>query len=283
MKESFKNIIIPVNFSESAANALKTGIAMCKRHGAVLHLLHIKENSHLVFPPGKNPRILEMVLEAEVATLNRLESQANMIMAQNNIVCFYHTAEGPYYQTIPSKAKDLYCDLIIIEKNHSGSGFSLLKTNSIYKVLEHSGCAILTVPHERAYLDFKNVLIPVRPLRAGLEKLGITLPIIKKNNSSVLLFSTQNPEMKKEERQTVDTLMKKADQLMSKDDVQVEKELNVARDMAREVVRKAVEKKSDLIVITATLKKGLKAFFTRDYTQKVIEDSPVPVLSVKIA
>ena len=283
MKDSFKNIIIPLNFSESSANALKTGIAMCKRHGAMLHLLHIKENKNLVFPPCKNPLILEMVLEAEVATLSRLESLAQRITAQHNIVCFFHTAEGPYYQAIPSKAKDLYCDLIIMEKNHSGKGFSLLKTNSICKVLEHANCAVLTVPHERAFPDFKNVLIPVRPLRAGLEKLRTTLPIIKKNKSSVLLFSAQKPEMKKEQRQTVDTLMQKADQLISKDDVRVEKELNVAKDMAREVVKKAIEKKSDLIVITATLHKGLKAIFTRDYTQKVIEDSPVPVLSIKIA
>lgn len=280
MEESFKNIIIPVNFSGACENALNTGISMCKRHGAVLHLLHIKEGINLVFPPGKNPQILEMMLHAEVSMLDKLELQANTIMARHNIVCFYHLAEGPYYKAISTKAEDLHCDLIIIQKNSSGTGVCL-KTNSIYKVLKHSGCAVLTVPRERAYLEFKNVLFPVRPVPAGLEKLSTTLLIIRKNNSSVLLFSPLKPPMKKEERETVDSLMQKAGQLMSKDNVPVQKELQEARDTAKGVVEKAIEKDADLIVITATMKKTFKDIFIRDYTQKVIEDSPVPVLSVK--
>lgn len=256
---------------------------MCKRHGAVLHLVHLKEDTNLVFPPGKNPQILEMVLEAELAVVDRLESQANKIMEENEIVCFYHTAEGPYYKTISSKAKDLQGDLIILEKNRSGTGFSLVKKNSIYRVLRYSGCAVLTVPYEQVFLNFKNILFPVRPLRSALEKLYTTLPIIRKNDSKVLLFSPLKPELEKEERQTVNELMQRADQIMSEDKVPVERELKVAHDLAREVVKKAIEKKSDLIVITAIISKGIKAAFTRDYTQKVIEDSPVPVLSVKTA
>ena len=64
--------------------------------------------------------------------------------------------------------------------------------------------------------------------------------------------------------------------------VQLERDMGATSGSAAVVVEKAIEKKSDLIIITASITKGVKSFFTSNYTEKVMNNPFVPVLSVKL-
>lgn len=280
--KDIKNILIPINFSDNSENAIRTGIAMCNRHGSVLHLLYIKEQNNFAIPPGKNSQLLRIILEAETELQNTLESQAKTIQRDHHINCFYHTAEGSFNPTVATIARDFYCDLIIIEKARNSQSFNFLKNNSVYKLLSEVTCPILSVPPLKTQSDFKKILLPVRPLHKGLQKLEIALPIISKNNSNVLLFGFVRQNKQDHDSEIINELIQKAKLLMRKDRINFEKEIKLTEDTAREVIGKAVEKKSDLIIITASIKKGLKSFFVRDYTKRVIDSSPIPVLCVKI-
>ncbi len=139
----------------------------------------------------------------------------------------------------------------------------------------------MTIPTEKKYLNFKKILFPLRPATSGLDKFEIALPIIKRNKSKVLLFAPIQDNKTAIELETANDLINKADHLMRKGNVFHENEINVTQDMALEVVKKAIEKKSDLIIISASIKKGLISLFTQNYTEKVINNASVPVLSVK--
>lgn len=255
---------------------------MCKRHKAALHLLFVKEENTFVYPPGKNPKLLEMILAADHATQNQLERKAKEIERDSEISCFYHTAEGPVHKAVARKATDFYCDLILLEKNSTNGFFSLLKKNSVYKILKEVSCPVLTIPSRKKALSFKKVLFPIRPLTLGLDKLEVALPIIKQNRAKVTLFSPVQKNKHSEELDIVNDLVDKADYHLSVHNVDFEKEMNFTNDKAAEVISKAVEKGSDLIIISATLNKGLSMLFQRDYTEKIVDSSPVPVLSVKL-
>lgn len=279
---SFKNILVPLNFSDSSDNAVKTAIAMCKRHNATLHLLQVKKENNFVFPPGKNADVLAMTLEANKSELDDLESQAKAIERENSITCFYHTAEGSFYSAVSNTVEDFYCDLLILEKPSDSQIYTLIKRHSIINMIDHVKCPVLTVPGKRKYLNFKNVLLSIRPVLSGMDKFDMALPIIKKNGSKVLLFAPIGYKKKKTDLLTIKDLFNKADSLISHENLDAEKEINFTHDSAQEVVNKAVQTNSDLIVITATVKKGLMAFFTRTFTERIIANSPVPVLSVKL-
>lgn len=280
MNKTIRNILVPINFSNSSEGAISTGIAMCKRHQAVLHLLHVKKESMFVYPPGKNARIASLALEAEVARLDQLELQAQRIQRENNISCFYHLGNGHFHNAVAEIAEDFYCDLIIVEKSRHSGFFYFFNSNNAYKILKQAKCPVLTIPTEKKYLNFKKILFPLRPSTSGLDKFEIALPIIKRNKSKVLLFAPiqdNNTAILK----TANDLINKADHLMKKGNVFHENEINITQDMALEVVKKAIEKKSDLIIISASIKKGLISLFTQNYTEKVINNASVPVLSVK--
>lgn len=280
--KAFKDILIPVNFSESSDHAIRTGVEMCKRHQTALHLLFVSQEHNLAIPPGKNAGVFEMAVAAKVALQDEMEAQAKRIEQEHSIDCFFHTAEGVFHTAVAETADDFRCELIILQKSGSKGIFEMGQTSRIYKIIKHAACPVLTIPAKKPVLNFRKVLFPVRPLVSALEKLDVALSIIKKNHSRVLLFSAVNKRNQAAEIPLVNELTNRACYQMGINDIDIEKELNVADDMAREVVNKAVERKSDLIIITATIKKGLKALFYKNYTEKVISSSPVPVLSVKL-
>jgi nucleotide-binding universal stress UspA family protein len=44
-------VLVPIDFSPVSLNALETAIAICKRQLATLTLIHVVENTYVLFPP----------------------------------------------------------------------------------------------------------------------------------------------------------------------------------------------------------------------------------------
>ncbi len=103
MLRSINNIFIPVNFSEASDSAIYTGIAMCKRHHAALHLLYVESENTFIYPPGKKPGVSILMLEREMDRLNQLEAQAKRIGRENDIDCFFHTGKGVFPKVLATK------------------------------------------------------------------------------------------------------------------------------------------------------------------------------------
>jgi nucleotide-binding universal stress UspA family protein len=282
MTKAIKNIFIPVNFSDTSDSAIYAGIAMCKRHHAALHLLHIETEKECLYLYGKKLWLSIGSLEREVTRLNQLEAHAKRIRMESNIECFFHTGKGVFHEVLATKSKDFYGDLIILQKGNS-SWFDAIKRHSLSKILKNVGCPVLTIPAGKWSLSFKNIFFPLRPIFPGIKKLEAALPIIQRNKARVSLFAAWNPLKEKTTIRTASMLMQKADNILSRHHITVEKEISSTADVAKEVVRRAVEKDSDLIVISASVKKGFASIFTRSYTEKVIDSSPIPVLSVLVS
>lgn len=278
MQKDIKNILVPVNFAYSSENSIATAVAMCKRHNAILHLLYVTEGKHLLMV-GKHYGTLEMAIAAEVAVQDKLELQAKEIANSNQITCFFHTTSGPFYEAVAKKVTDLYIDLLVIEKPASSGLFEFRTGHDVYKMLSSAGCPVLSVPDEAAALNFKRVLFPLRAVPAGLKKLDIALPIMKMSRSKVTLFSLLDE--RQSDAKLINTMTMQADNQMLKEGVDKEVSQVKTTRMAEEVISKSVENASDLIVITANAKKGLKSLFTSSYTEKILKSSRVPVLSVK--
>lgn len=280
MTQSFKDILIPVNFSESSGNAERTGIAMCKRHQTALHLLYVKEDHNLLLPG--NTGVVEMTLAATVALQDELEARARQIENEHGIDCYFHISDEDFLTAVLETADDFRCGLIILQKSGNTGFLNLARRNSVYSMVKHAACPVLTICPEKEVITFTNVLFPVRPLVAALDKLDVALPILTKNKSKVLLFSALDTRNEPSDAELVNELVDRASFKMSINDIDIEKEMKVSDNVAREVVNKAVERNADLIIISATIKKGLTARFYRNYTEKVIDSSPIPVLCVKV-
>lgn len=282
MVKSIQNILIPINFSKSSECAISTGISMCKRHNAALHLLQVKKKGLSLYPSGNHSNSLELALKEEVANQNRLEAQAKKIQRENNIDCFFHTSDGEFHNSVGTIAEDFYCDLIILEKSSPARLLSYFTGNNAYKIVKHAKCPVLTIPAEKRQLNFKKILLPLLPNSSGIEKLEIALPIIEKNKSKIVLFAPRQTDPELAVPGSIHDFINSADHLMAGQVVKLEKELALTDNTAVGILHKALEKKSDLIIITASVTDGLRSLFSGNYAERLMNNSSVPVLSVKL-
>lgn len=281
MKNSIKNILIPLNFSSSSESAVATGIAMCKRHKAALHLLHVTEGNSLVLPPGKNPRTLELFLLAQTDLLKDLERRAAQIQEEHEISCFFHLATGSLYQAIATKTADFHCDLILVEKKRRPALFTFQRSQSVYRLLKMIGRPVLTVPAGSRNFNFKNVLFSLAPFSSESFSAGIALPIIRKNNSKVSLYASVRPAKKQSETELANQLTDLAQTLISGEKAaEIEKEIEAGPNTVKKIMSQAEDKKTDLIVVSARIADGLRSWFRNSGTRKILEESPYPVLAV---
>ncbi|HEY0896097.1 MAG TPA: universal stress protein [Sphingobacteriaceae bacterium] len=239
MTQSFKDILIPVNFSESSGNAERTGIAMCKRHQTALHLLYVKEDHNLLVPG--NTGVVEMTLAATVALQDELEARARQIEDEHGIDCYFHISDEDFLTAVLETADDFRCGLIILQKSRNTGFLNLGRRNSVYSMVKHAACPVLTICPEKEVISFTNVLFPVRPLVAALDKLDVALPILTKNESKVILFSALDTRNEPSDADLVNELVDRASFKMSINDIDIEKEMKVSDNVAQEVVNKAVE------------------------------------------
>lgn len=280
MIKQIKNVLIVTNFSDSSTNSVEAGIAMCRRHQASLHLLHVRPKNRFN-PPGKNARLIEEVLAAYTSELERMELRARSIQEEKGVPCYFHIADGPFWRGISVTAEDFNCDLIILEKridrHYPASGTSLL-----CRILQEVKCPVLTLPGKNEHLQFKKILIPMKASYADLQKLEIALPIIQKNRSDVFLFGSIRTQTEVRDVLLINKLLNTAGYLIQKNKVLVERETYLAKSLAKQVLSKAAEKHSDLIIMTNKPQAGIKNWFSQSTMERVIAGSSIPVLTVKV-
>jgi nucleotide-binding universal stress UspA family protein len=280
---NLRNILVPVNFPFDSRNAIYSGVEMCRRHQAVLHLLYIREGTEPSAMNHRNAEISGLIYQAELENLAELTELTNKIASDERTPCYLHQLPFVSISGLIKKTHDLAIDLMILVQPHI-SGFLERITSgyTIYKIIKSLDCPVLSIPPNKDCLEFKKVLLPVRALPESLKKLDFALPILKKNQSEVLLFAPLERKDEAREISFVNVLLNRANYLLQMYDLDVSRETVIADDLASEVINKAVELNSDLIIITATIARGFSSLFNESYTEKVIRYSPVPVLSIKL-
>jgi nucleotide-binding universal stress UspA family protein len=281
MEKEIKNILVPMNFSNACDQAIETGVAMCKRHGAALHLLEVKKEQRFVYPTGRSAQLIAMRLQSHMAELNFMETYAREIAKEHHIDCYYHLLEGPFARTVAEVAADFYCDLIILEQDKSDTLYSTFLNPSPGEIIRATDCPVMTLPRNSFSTDFKSISFPVWAKKAVLGKLEIAIPIIRKNDSRITLLGAMKNDNDPWELNMVEKLASSVQSLISSATDKIEKEVDPAPNTARKILARARKKGSDLLVISSSPNQGIKSVFTPTYTQQIIKNSTIPVISVK--
>jgi len=280
MAKTIKNILVPVIFLSPSEQTLEIGIAMCKRHGASLHLLKINRNNGFVYPSGKRAMLIRIRLESIMEEMRSMELYAKKISRKYGIACYYHIKEGTFSDVVCDTAKNFYCDLIILEKPVVFPFFNYFNNTGASQVIKGTPCPVMTIPKDSRIKDFKSILIPVWPTENILEDVEVSLPIIKKNHSTVLLLGSINTLNHQWELNMVKNLMVSLGSIINMTNNKVLKEIDQNPATATKTLKKAAENQSDLIVISVSRKQNLKSFFGQSYSESIIKNSTVPVLSI---
>lgn len=282
MSYAIKNIIVPVDFSESANNALEVALAMAKRHHAEIHLLHVVQPQLYADPTGMHgsmDAIQHILLEDANKNMNRHKAA---IQKNNTIVVNTLVETGNVAISVCKYVLNNQKDLVVMG-THGLSGWNefFLGSNAMATIKECS-CPVLTIPPSFKKRTFNSILYPIRNVEGVVEKYDFVKPIIEKNDSSVHLLgvSHQNDEY---EVNVLSNKLKAVRDAILHNNEYITYEINQSANISAKILEVAHSRSDDIMIINATLDKAWYNFFRGSYTQQIVNHSKIPVLSVKPA
>ncbi len=157
-----KKILVPIDFSEQALNALDVAIQLAKRMDAEITILHIVEapipsgvfvGSEFI-PPGDNLYYLKTLVEDA-----RLELQSVLEKNESKGVTLHQElAIGNPYVHISSYIVDKQVDLVVIGSKGSSGVEELLIGSNTEKVIRKAKCPVLTVKEKVSHVDVRRIV-----------------------------------------------------------------------------------------------------------------------------
>ena len=269
---SIQNILVPVDLSETSLNAVSGAVAMAKRHQANLHLLHIVE-------PSFGGNISEAVFASDDKSVDILSALAGAILHTDGIKPSIIQEEGNTSDTIIKTSISRQADVIVMG-THGASGFrSGFIGSNTYNTIKNSRCPVLALPPRKLYAAFRKILFPVRPVAGALSSYDIVCHFLGSQPLLNVLGLSNSPV----EREThiLDKLIDEIRDKLIEGKVKANALWTSGHNIAEDVLRFAQPNLVDLIVITSALDATNKPNFIGPYTQRIINSSKVPILSIK--
>ncbi|MDH4091215.1 MAG: universal stress protein [Cyclobacteriaceae bacterium] len=279
-KYEIRRVLVPVDFSQVAVNALETAVAICKRQLTTLTLIHVVENTFRLVPPEAGATVANILPGLVKKANESLNELAKRIRTKHDLVVNHVVQSGNPADEICGWAHQKEVDLIVMGTHGSSGLREFFIGSNAYRVVKNAPCPVMTIPGTRTWIDFKNILFPIRMVPNALDKYEVIRPIVRKNSSSLLIagiVKENDASGFDKMKELVDTVSRKIDE----DQVSCRSKVLYSEDVARQVLAVSEVEKPDLIVITATLDSSLKDFFLGPYTQDIVNHARFPVLSIR--
>lgn len=142
-----KKILVPTDFSEFSAPALKYGAAIAARFDSQLHLLHVCPDPAMLMPEAAGLGAAGVIDQSDQWEIKAREQLQDLPEDgwENSRDVVRSVATGSAYYEIIAYARQQDIDLIVLG-THGRSGFSHLLMGSVAEnVVRKSPCPVLTV------------------------------------------------------------------------------------------------------------------------------------------
>lgn len=282
-----KKILVPVDFSENAENALFVAAEVARKSGAALELLHVNVASVYAAPlsefsPASGYTIEDNNYDESAGTgLERIRTELLGNPEYAGLSIQTRVGDGYLHSTIKNVAEEDDVDLVVMgTKGASGLNEFLLGSNT-EKVIRTSPCPVLAVPAGAEKFIPKTVLLPTtlkddqlttfRFLAEWQKIFGFNVQVLYMNNPSSLESDSSAEDLK-------NTLAKKAGLHVSEAIITTE---SFFEDTT--ILGFSDQIKADLIVMATHQRKGISHVVFGSITEDTVNHSLVPVLAVPVS
>jgi nucleotide-binding universal stress UspA family protein len=295
----FKQIICPVDFSESSVRAFAHATAIADWYDARLTVLHVVPTFEPIQVRGDlgdpvrvvTPMPREQVLEEMSRALNlaAVSPRATPI-----------AEAGDPQTTVIDQAISKKADLIVMG-THGRRGFKRLLLGSVTEaILREAPCPVLTVPPQAPAsasqaVTFRRILCPIDFSPSALQALGFALDLARQAGGGVTLLHVVEWLAEEEPRASAHFNVPEYRRYMVEDARERLRNLVAGESRTwveihdlvmsgrahREILRAAETTPADLIVMGAQGRSGIGLALFGSSTQQVVRGAACPVLTVR--
>lgn len=271
-----KNIIVAMDFSKGALHALDYAIKIANNIKADIVLVWVDcqntmENSTVVC---KN----EIRHDAKVELQRIVEEKSGSLKGGKMSV---KLRKGKVYRELALQAKASETEMIVVG-THGLSGFEEFWIGSnAYKIISYAACPVVSV---RVDYDIekpiKTIVVPIDSTIDSTKKIPMAAKLAKAFGAQIHLLSISTTNLESLKKKVIRATME-AEKYLAKENVSYQSHLMQSKNLPATVVGYAEEVNGDVVVIMTDQEKASRSILVGDYSQKIINLSSLPILSVK--
>ena len=300
-----KNVLVPLDFSQTSHSALRSVLPLLERFGANLHLVHVL--------PLDSPfaRLADLPMVVPGVEIRRRVRRDLGKAAKNYAIetesAHLQMRRGTAFAEICSLASENAIDLIVIATRGISGLKHVLLGSTAERVVRHSPCPVLVVrdrgkdrkPNRNGSIKgrqatIKRILVPIDFSDYSAGNLACAKQLAKEFNATLVLlhsiaipyFVTSDeyarydfPLLMQQSEKYAKTQMRTLVAKMIRDGVRAEPSLQIGH-AGQEICACAEAEKADLIVTSTHGWTGLKHVLIGSTAEYVVRHSSVPVLVV---
>lgn len=196
-----KKILVPIDFSDYADNAVKYAIAMANTMPASLHLCHA------INVPEINP--MGGIVAYPLEDYRKIKEDSDISLQQyieklkvNNLPITYSSELGTVQQIVEDLAKKLRADMVVMGMAGAGKLAHIIFGSNSLAMIERSSLPILLVPKNATFTGLQKVAFATDLTASDLNSIQKLAHLFYTFNTDILLTHVNVDENKKEQHQT---------------------------------------------------------------------------------
>lgn len=271
-----KTILVANDFSKNAEHALEYALIFAKKLDAGIHLIWVDNTltDEIVIDA------IDRDLRKEIKTFaDKLIEKYQPQLEGSKIEILFR--KGKVYQEVTKAARQLKAEMIFAG-THGVSGFEQYWIGSnAYRIVTQAPCPVVTIRSDFSFKEnINNILLPLDSSLETKQKLPFTCELAMKFDSTIHLLAIYNTPLNVI-RKRIDSIAREAEKCMTDKKVKYVIKHIDAKNVAASILEYAKNNNIDLITIMTDQGTTTANKFLGPYSQQLINNSIVPVMSVR--
>lgn len=268
-----QKIIVPIDFSKESYKGLKMAIIYANKFNADIEMVFVIRK--------KSGRFHVEYENLYNAAIEEFEQIVDTYKPQLTGKCTlsYIIKHGKIHEEVAHQA-EAFDDSIIICSTNGESGFAeyVIGSNA-YKIVQETNRPVITVTDDKYISNIEKIVMPLDITKETREKIPLVAEIAKAFNSEVHIIkvtsSTNNGIHNK-----LKMYATQAKRYFDEHQVKYQSSLLVGDNITDLAIEYAETVHADLIAIMTEQTTALKNFLLGSYAYQMLNNSPIPVLSI---
>ena len=273
-------ILVPLDFSEVAQNALGHALKVADVYKNEVTLLHIMDEGNFIGNLFGGNNNAELVKEAIDMKLDKMITEANKQCPSIKINKLIES--GKIYKVITNIANDGNYDSIIMGTN-GASGLQQITGSNASRVINYAKVPVAVVKEKSIGNGYEKIVLPIDLTRESRQKVRWAVHVAKKFNSTihVIYENTTNEEFRNRIHAVINQTQDILDTNGAKYILRGLEEDKYPDSFAEDTLAYANEIDADLIMIMSQQEKGFNEFLLGSYAQQIVNNGGrIPIMCI---
>jgi len=271
-----KKVLVGMDFSRGALNALDYSIDLSEKSESEILLLWVEPSGFEIDqePGQKNEIRHDAKLELEKLISEKKEKHPNLKLK-------FKQRKGKIYKEFSNVAASGQFDLAVIGTHGIGGFEEFWVGSNAYKIISYCPCPVISIR-----TDYKNrgiinkILLPIDDYIDTTKKVPMAAKLATEYNASVIILGIYETDLSSINRKIDHNITETKNYLQSKN-IEFQFSRCKSNNSSHSIVTYAEKEAADLMVIMTDQNKATSDIIMGRRSQQIINNSSIPVLSVR--